>query len=57
MSYKTTVRFKDSQDKNRVYNIGDKFPATKRKVSEERLDELSGDSNKLGKPVIEKEGD
>jgi len=57
VSYKVITQFKDLQDKNRVYNVGDKFPATKRKVSEDRLDELSGDSNKLGKPVIEKEGD
>lgn len=57
MSYKVIERFKDLQDKNRVYEIGDKFPATKRKVSEERLEELSGDSNKLGKPVIEEVGE
>lgn len=57
MSYKVIERFKDLQDKNRVYEIGDKFPATKRKVSEERLKELSGNSNKLGKPVIEEVGE
>lgn len=57
MGYKVITQFKDLQDKSRVYQVGDKFPATKRKVSVERLDELSGDSNKLGKPVIEKEGE
>lgn len=57
MGYKVITQFKDLQDKNRIYQVGDKFPATKRKVSEERLEELSGDSNKIGKPLIEKEGE
>lgn len=57
MGYKVITQFKDLQDKNRIYEVGDKFPATKRKVSEERLEELSGKSNKIGKPLIEKEGD
>ena len=57
MGYKVITQFKDLQDKNRIYEVGDTFPATKRKVSKERLDELSGDSNKIGKPLIKEEGE
>lgn len=55
MGYKVIVKFKDLKDRNRIYEVGDKFPATERTVSEKRLEELLGDSNKIGEPLIKKE--
>ena len=52
MKYIVIERFKDLQDKDRVYEVGDKFPATKRKVSDERIAELSSTDNKIGKVLI-----
>ena len=57
--YKVIHPFRDLEDKGktfpngRVYEVGDQFPATKRKVSDERIEELKGTSNKIGKPLIE----
>ena len=47
--------FVDLQDDNKEYKVGQKFPrpATK-KISAERLELLSTDKNRQGKPVIEK---
>ncbi|WP_026572501.1 hypothetical protein [Bacillus sp. UNC438CL73TsuS30] len=51
--YEVIHDFKDLQDKNKVYRVGDTFPKpANKKVTEERLEELSSTSNKLGKPVI-----
>ena len=58
--YEVIAPFKDLEDKlksqpsGREYKKGDSFPATKREVSEERLEELSTKNNKLGYPVIKK---
>ena len=63
MSYKVIHPFRDLQDTGktfpdgRKYAIGDKFPATKRKVSEERLEELKSADNKIGKPLIKEAGE
>ena len=63
MSYKVIHPFRDLQDTGktfpdgRAYAIGDKFPATKRKVSEERLEELKSADNKIGKPLIKEVGE
>lgn len=57
--YKVVHPFRDIQDTNksnpngRVYKVGDEFPATQRKVSEERINELKGRNNKIGYPLIE----
>lgn len=57
--YKVIHPFRDLEDKGktfpngREYAVGDAFPATKRKVSDERIEELKGTSNKIGKPLIE----
>lgn len=47
--------FTDLQDKNKAYNEGDNFPKpANKKISEERLAELSGSDNKQGTPLIKK---
>ena len=61
--YKVIYPFRDLQDKGktfpngREYAVGDEFPATKRDVSEERISELSGTRNKIGRKLIERVGD
>lgn len=53
MAYKVIHPFFDLQDKERhTYKVGDPFPH-KGEVSEKRVAELTGNKNKLGKPVIE----
>lgn len=54
MGYKVLTTFADLQDNRFVYKAGDTFPRDGAKVSANRLKELSGPSNKLGKPLIEK---
>lgn len=47
--------FEDLQDNNKAYSEGDTFPKpANKKVSQDRLIELSGNNNKQGKPLIEK---
>lgn len=63
MEYKVIHPFRDLEDtgktfpNGREYAVGDTFPATKRKVSDERIEELKGSDNKIGKPLIEEVGD
>lgn len=52
--YKVIKMFADLQDKNHVYKVGDTFPREGLKVSDSRLAELAGNSNKQGVPLIEK---
>lgn len=55
-TYRVIHQFADLQDNNHIYNPGDKFPrASKKRVSNARLEELSTDKNKIGVPLIEKE--
>lgn len=49
--YKVLHPFTDKEDKH-VYHVGDVFPVGKRKISEDRIAELTGSSNALGKPLI-----
>lgn len=57
--YKVIHPFRDKQDtgktypNGREYAVGDEFPATKRKVADERIEELKGSNHKIGKPLIE----
>lgn len=63
MAYKVIVPFADSQDKTkefpdgRIYAVGNSFPATKRKVSDERIAKLMSQRNTIGKAVIKEVGD
>lgn len=51
MEYRVIERFKDLQDNDRVYEVGDAYQGPK---SKKRIAELSGEENKIGKPLIEK---
>lgn len=53
--YKVIKHFTDLQDNNYAYHVGDDFPREGVTVTPERLEELSGDKNRRGIPVIEKE--
>ena len=56
MKYKVVHRFRDLQDDDYVYKIGDTYPRKENKdVSPERIEELSGTNNKIGKVLIEAE--
>lgn len=52
--YKVIHFFTDLQDNNHAYNVGDAFPRSGVKVSDERLSELAGYHNKQGRRLIEK---
>lgn len=51
--YKVISSFADLHDDGHIYNVGDEFPRAGVIVNQTRLDELAGDTNKLGKPLIE----
>lgn len=51
--YKAIVFFKDLQDGNYEYNVGDVFPREGKKVTKKRIAELASDKNRRGMPVIE----
>lgn len=50
--YKVIVNFKDLQDGNYAYKVGDEFPRKGKTASAERLKELSGSNNKRHTPLI-----
>lgn len=52
MSYTVLTRFADLQDGNRIYEAGDTYPRPGFDVSTERLAELAGSDNRIGKPLI-----
>ena len=52
MMYKVIHEFADMTDEYHVYSEGDSYPRKGSKPSEERISELLGDSNKIGKPLI-----
>lgn len=55
--YRVIKYFKDLQDNNHAYNVGDEFPHKGMEVSEKRLLELSTDANRRHLPLIEKVAD
>lgn len=50
--YKVIHSFGDSQDNDRIYQVGDKFPRNGKKVKKERIDELKSSKNRIGVPLI-----
>lgn len=49
MKYKVVHPFKDLQDENRLYAVGDEY---KGKKSKERIKELTTEKNRIGRPLI-----
>lgn len=56
MKYKVIKKFRDLQDENHIYKIGDKYPR-KGRVNKERVEELMSNDNKIGEPLIAEVGD
>lgn len=52
--YKVVKFFRDLQDNNHAYHVGEYFPHKGMEVSKERLLELSTDANRRHMPLIEK---
>lgn len=53
-SYRVIHDFKDLRDKNKIYRAGDAYPnPANKKVSAERLKQLSTKENKLGVQLIQ----
>ena len=50
--YKVIKAFEDLQDNRHVYEAGHPFPRKGVNVSEERLAELAGSTNRRGEPLI-----
>ena len=51
--YRVLTDFSDLQDKEHVYRAGDEFPRLGLSVTEERIKELTGFSNRRNRPLIE----
>lgn len=52
--YKVIKYFTDLHDADHEYHSGDTFPRKGVKVTNARLEELAGEKNKQGVPLIEK---
>ena len=52
--YRVVKFFRDLQDNNHAYHVGDKFPHDGMEVSEDRLKELSTEANRRHVPLIAK---
>ena len=53
VTYTVICAFKDLQDNDHIYRVGDVYPRPKKRPSKARINELMGDKNKLGRPLIE----
>ncbi len=53
--FKVIRMFADLQDGNHVYNVGDEYPRKGVKVTDERIAELAGNTNKQGAPLIKED--
>ena len=53
--YKVIKLFADLQDNNHVYNVGDTYPRKGVSVTDARIAELAGNTNKQGTPLIAEE--
>jgi hypothetical protein len=54
--YEVIRDFTDGKDRNKKYKVGESFPQpANKKISPDRLKELSSSNNKLGQPVIREE--
>lgn len=51
--FRVIKKFADLDDKRYIYQVGDEYPREGYEPSEDRVEFLSSDQNKLGTPVIE----
>ena len=51
--FKVIHDFKDLQDDDKIYKVGDKFPRKGYEPTEKRIAELLGKRNKIGESLIE----
>lgn len=54
---KVVYKFADLVDGNHIYEVGDSYPRDGYKPTKERVEELKGSDNKIGKPLIVAEAD
>lgn len=54
---KVVYKFADLLDGNHIYEVGDNYPRDGYKPTKERVEELKGSDNKIGKPLIVAEAD
>lgn len=52
-SYRALINFFDKEDEKHFYSVGDIYPRKGLEPSAERIKELMGNKNDLGRPVIE----
>lgn len=52
---KVLYKFADLKDKGHVYNVGDNYPRAGYKPTKERVEELKGSDNKIGRPLIKED--
>lgn len=52
--YKAVFRFADLQDNWYIYEVGDSYPREGYEPTPERIAELAGTKNKVGKVLIER---
>ncbi|MDW4458533.1 hypothetical protein QI052_12165 [Staphylococcus saprophyticus] len=51
--YEVIANFRDGEDKNKLYEVGDTYPKpANKKVSKSRIESLSSKDNQIGKPFI-----
>lgn len=55
--FRVIETFADLQDHEHIYHTGDAFPRVGFEASDERIRELSGSANRLGRPLIAFEED
>ena len=51
--YKVVYSFADMQDDNYIYSVGDDYPRKGYIPTPERVEELAGGANKIGRPLID----
>lgn len=52
MKYRVTRYFEDALDGNYPYSAGDSYPRAGLKPTKKRIEELSGENNAMGTPLI-----
>ncbi len=55
--YKVICAFRDLEDHEFIYKAGQEYPRKGCSPTKQRIDELLGSKNKMGKPLIEKVGE